>query len=355
MRQTYYQAYQQVLESERARANRGRISKTIEIENRQIKPHRVRNTVGRMNKPVERYEQDLSRPKTRREMRDETDETNQIIRLSQNGLPVDSGAIRFTRAKDLNSKYRGKVVSPFYSQESKSPLNSGIFSDDENSVCAALSNGVASNRPVRSKLLSRKSYYENGLGAEDFAEDVGMVDALTWQCWNGNYANVRQILKNGYDVPRHYSGMNPITASIDGRNIECLKIVLSIPKILDLINEKDGHGNYPLECVAKIKAIDPYEFAKILIEAGATDTERTGKDYNAAMLSLMNGNWTPNMFGELLPVTDLEHKTKDGMNLRTLAEKLGNREAVLMIDNFKKYGDESINQSVTHSLLISHI
>lgn len=338
-------------------SKRGSISKTVEVENRQVKPYRVKRTVGSMNKPMnQRVEQEFV-PKTQKDRKTEQDPSNHIIRASQNGIPVDSKARDFIRAKDLNAKFRGKVVSPFYKQKenSKNPLNSGIFSEDENSVCAALSDGIPSNKPVRSKLLSRRSIYEKGLVADDFVEDVGMVDALTWQCWNGNYTNVKQILKNGYDAPKSYSGMNPITASVDGRNIECLKIVLSVPKILDLVNSKDGFGNYPLECTTKIKGIDPYEFAKILVEAGARDDERTGKDYNAAMLSLLNGTWTPNLFGELLPVTDLEHKTKDGLDLRSLAEKLGNREAVLMIDNFKKYGDESINQSVTHSLLISHI
>lgn len=354
MRQTYYQAYQQVLESERAK--RGSISKTIEVKNKQVKPYHVKSTAGEMNRPTKRVEQEYPE-KTNKERKVEQSEENQIIRASQNGIPVDSKARKFIRAQDLNSKYRGKGASPFYSQssDSKSPLKSGIFSSDENSVCAALSNGVPSNRPVRSKLLSRRDVYDKWFAAEDFVEDVGMVDALTWQCWNGNYENVKQILKNGYDAPRHYSGMNPITASVDGRNIECLKIVLSVPKILELLNEKDGFGNYPLECVTKIRAIDPYEFAKILVEAGATDRNRGGKEYNAAMLSLMNGGWTPNLFGELLPVTDLDHKAKDGMDLRMIAEKLGNREAVLMIDNYKKYGDESINQSVTHSQLISHI
>lgn len=348
MRQTYYQAYQQVLESER-----GKISKTVEVKNRQVKPYHVKRTVGSMNKPMtKRTEQDIEvkKPDYKHE------EDNTVIRQSQNGLPVDSKAKKFIRAKDLNSKFRAKDVSPFYREtEGKCSPSSGIFSSDENSVCAALSNNVPTNKPVQSKLLSRMSVYDKGLGAESFVEDVGQVDALTWQCWNGNYINVKQILKNGYDVPRSYSGMNPITASIDGRNIECLKIVLSVPKILELVNKKDGHGNYPLECVTKIRAIDPYEFAKILIEAGARDDERTGKDYNAAMLSLLNGGWTPNLFGELLTVTDLEHKTKNGLDLRCLAENLGNREAILMIDNFKKYGDESINQSVTHSSLISHI
>ena len=338
-------------------SNRERISKTVDVKNPQVKPYSVKRTVGSMNKPMnQRVEQEFV-PKTPKDRKTEQDPSNHIIRASQNGIPVDSKARNFIRAKDLNAKFRGKVVSPFYKQkeDSKNPLNSGIFSEDENSVCAALSNGVPSNKPVRSKLLSRRSIYDKGLGADDFVEDVGMMDALTWQCWNGNYTNVKQILKHGYDAPKSYSGMNPITASVDGRNIECLKIVLSVPKILDLVNSKDGFGNYPLECTTKIKGIDPYEFAKILVEAGARDDERTGKDYNAAMLSLLNGTWTPNLFGELLPVTDLEHKTKDGLDLRSLAEKLGNREAVLMIDNFKKYGDESINQAVTHSLLISHI
>lgn len=346
MRQTYYQAYQQVLESER-----GKISKTIEVKNRQVKPYHVKRTVGSMNKPDgKRNVQDMEYVKTD----SKHDDDNTVIRSSQNGIPVDSKASEFIRAKDLNSKFRGKVISPFASKEG-GLQSSGMFSDDENTVAAAISAGFPTNKPVRSKVLSRKSYYDKGLGVDMFEEDVGMVDALTWQCWNGNYMNVKQILKNGYDVPKNYPGMNPITASIDGRNIECLKIVLSVPKILELVNKKDGHGNYPLECVTKIRAIDPYEFAKILVEAGARDDERTGKDYNAAMLSLLNGGWTPNLFGELLPVTDLEHRTKGGLDLRSLAENLGNREAVLMIDNFKKYGDESINQSVTHSLLISHI
>ena len=352
MRQTYYQAYQQVLESERAK--RGSISKTVVIKNRTVKPYHVKRTVGKMNKPMgSRIEQDI---KLKRNHKAESDQSGQVIRASQNGLPIDGKARKFITAQDLNSKYRGKFASPFFpNKDSKNPLDSGIFSDDENSVCAALSRGVPSNKPVQSKVLSRKSYYDKGLMSDEFVEDVGMMDALTWQCWNGNYQNVRQILRNGYDAPRRYSGMNPITAAIDGRNIECLKIVLSVPKILDLINKKDGFGNYPLETVTKIKAIDPYEFAKILIEAGARDDLRTGKDYNAAMLSLLNGGWTPNLFGELLPVTDLEHITKEGLDIRALAEKVGNREAVLMIDNFKKYGEESINQSVTHSLLISHI
>lgn len=350
MRQTYWQAYQQILESER-----GKISKTIEIENKQVKPYKVKMTVGDMNKPERKLEpQELKVEKT--DTKKEQDNT--IIKLSQDGIAPDSKAKKFVRAKDLNAKYRGQMQSPFYADygDSKNSIEkSGIFSNDENAVASALSKDVPSNKPIQSKQLSRMSVYDKGLGAEYFVEDVGRLDALTWQCWNGNYVNVKQILKNGYDVPKSYPGMNPITASIDGRNIECLKLVLSVPKILEMVNKKDGFGNYPLDCVTKIRSIDPYEFAKILIEAGARDDNTDAKGYSAAMLSLLNGGWTPNLFGELLPVTNIDRKTKDGLTLKELAEKMGNREAVLMIDNYKKYGDESINQSVTHSLLISHI
>lgn len=350
MRQTYWQAYQQILESER-----GKIAKTIEVKNKQVKPYKVKRTVGSMNKPEKKLEpQELKVEKA--DTKHEQDNT--VIKISQDGIAPDSKSKKFVRAKDLNAKYRGEMQSPFYAEYSvkKDNLgNSGIFSSDENAVAAALSKGVPSNKPMQSKQLSRMSVYDKGLGAEYFIEDVGRLDALTWQCWNGNYANVKQILKAGYDVPKSYPGMNPITAAIDGRNIECLKLVLSVPKILELVNKKDGFGNYPLDCVTKIRAIDPYEFAKILIEAGARDDNTDSKGYSAAMLSLLNGGWTPNLFGELLPVTNLERKTKDGLTLKELAEKMGNREAVLMIDNYRKFGDESINQSVTHSLLISHI
>lgn len=349
MRQTYWQAYQQVLESER---NRGKVAKTVEVRNGKVKPYRVRRTAGRMNRPIsDRVEQDMEIQKgdPRR------DDENTVIRASQSGVPVDGKAKRFIRAKDLNAKYRGKGASPFYRDEgSRCTPSSGVFSQDGSAVFAAIEQGVPTNRTVRSKLLSRMSFYGNGLGADIFEEDVGMVDALTWQCWCGNSANVRQILRAGYDVPKSYSGMNPLTAAVEGRNLECLKLVLSVPGLLELVNSPDGHGNYPLVCAATIRGIDPYEFAKVLVESGARDDHARGSEYGAAMLSLMGGSWTPNLFGELLPVTDLDRRVK-GLDLRGLAESIGNREAVLMIDNYRKYGDESINQAVTHSLLISHV
>ena len=106
MRQTYWQAYQQILESER-----GKISKTVEIENKQVKPYKVKMTVGDMNKPERKLEpQELKVEKT--DTKKEQDNT--IIKLSQDGIAPDSKAKKFVRAKDLNAKYRGQMQSPFY-------------------------------------------------------------------------------------------------------------------------------------------------------------------------------------------------------------------------------------------------
>lgn len=349
MRQTYYQAYQQILEAEQTKIKN--VNKVK--DNKLIKPSNKKGQVGKMNVATERVEH------TYKNDVEKDDKMNEIIRASQNGIPVDKKARDFIRAKDLNSKYRGKVVSPFVSETgSKCTPDCGLFSDDENAVASAIDRGVPTNKSISSKHLDIGNYYRKSIPVDYSMPnpiDIGMVDALVYQCWNGNYINVKLILKSGYTAQSKYSGMNPITAAVEGKNIEILKLILSVPKIAEMVNEKDGFGNYPLDVVAKIHSIDPYEFAKVLIEAGSRDDNRSDKAYSAAMITLINNTWTPNLFGELLSVTDLEKKTKDGMTLRMLAEKSGNRDAVVMIDNYIKYQDESLNQNVLHSKLINRI
>lgn len=348
MNLTPYQAYQQVLEAEQKKLRVKDVSNS-----RIIKPSGIKRASSANQKPMELEEKTyrISAPK-------EPKETSEVIRKSKDGNPVDHKAKKFIRAKDINAKFQPKVASPFY-RESKGRCTpkSGIFSSDENSVASAISNEVPTNKPVQSKLLDIFDYYT--LGIVDAHPnngrniDIGMVDALTLHCWTGNLPVVKLILKNGYDAPSSYPGLNPITAAVEGRNLEVLKLVLAVPKLQEFVNKKDGNGNYPLEVAAKVRGTDPYEFAKVLVEKGARDDVRTDRAYSGAMLTLLGGGWTPNLFGELLPVTDLEKKSRDGLTLRALAEKVGNREAVIMIDNFIKFKEESINQSVTHSQLIS--
>lgn len=336
MRQTYYQAYQTILESEKnknKRANRIRRFKMSDVSNKQVKPYFPKHSAGESNKPEGRVNT----------YRDYPEHKSALHRqFSKNDIPFDRGAI------DKNAKFRGKMYSPFYrEQEGKCTPQSGIFSTDTVSVMAALDNGVPTNKPVNSKFIVD----ENGFGSE---MNIGMVDALTYQCYNGSDHNVLTILKHGYTPLKHYRGFTPITAAIAGRNIYVLKLLLSLPKLCVLVNEKDGFGNYPLEAVAKEHGTDLFEFARILIEHGARDDIRKDSDgaYSAAMLTILNGHPSPNLFGELLPVTDLSRKSYEGLTLLDIARKCDQPDYVRMLEYFQKYGEESINQSVTHSRII---
>lgn len=253
-------------------------------------------------------------------------------------------------SKRLNNRYKGEVVNPFYDEKKWIRGKSGVFSTDEGAVLAALEHGVKTNKAVQSKIIPL-GYYEIGLFKDSPSIDVGMVDALCWQCLLGCERNVKLILGygHGYDVPKRYSGLNPITAAIRSKNLQVLKYVLAYLPIREIVNDKDGFGTRPIQAAASVSGIDPYEFARDLIRAGANDTGYDG-EYSAAMMSVLRdcagSIWTPNVFGELLSVTDVGYKAKDGETVETLAEKNGNRDALRMIGNFRKFGKESLNDAV---------
>lgn len=262
---------------------------------------------------------------------------------------------RFVRTdveKHPNSKYSEKVlVSPFSDNKSTTCTpKCGLFSNDYTTVCAALSRGISTNHPVQSRLIPTAFDNDANANIPENAIDFGLVDALTWQCLMGNEQNVREILKAGYKAMKRYSGLTPITAAIRGRNLQVLKLVLSVPKIRELVNSKDGFGARPIQGVAEIPGIDPYEFAREIVNAGGIDCGYRGGQYSAAMLCLLRHGggaiWTPNIFAEILPVTDLSYKAKDGETLETLAKRIGNLDATRMIENFKKFGLESLNPAI---------
>lgn len=340
MRQTYYQAYQTVLESEESRHNKGtrkRISKVSDVSNEQVKSYFPKRSAGDLNTPERGVNSFRDYPEAKRSLT-----IPYQYQYKEAPELFDNNAIA------RNKKYRGMSYSPFYHEKSNECTpKSGIFSTDTVSVMSALDNGVPTNKPVNSKLISDENNFGDNM-------HIGMVDALTYQCYNGNDHNVLTILKHGYKPLKHYRGFTPITAAIAGRNIYVLKLLLSIPKLCELVNEKDGFGNYPLEAVAKEVGTDLFEFAKVLIEHGARDDNRddTDKAYSAAMLVIMNRHPSPNLFGELLPVTDFSRKTYEGLTLLDIARKCEQPDYVRMLEYFSKYGEESINQSITHSRII---
>ena len=317
-----------------------------------------------MNKPTSlfaAYQQVLDASRTpyvgKSGAKDEREDGQTKVRYGQGGPASD----RFTKELEANIgkedrnpnwKYaKGRLTSPFHDEEKAHGVlvsKSGIFSTDEGAVTAALEHGVKTNKPVQSSIIPL-GYYEIGLFQDSPKVDVGMIDALCWQCLMGCERNVKLILKYGYDVPRGYSGLNPITAALRSKNLEVLKTVLAYPPIRALVNKKDGFGTKPLQAAASVPGIDPYEFARELIRAGANDMEHDG-EYSAAMMVLLRcargAIWTPNIFGEMLSVTDQWYKTKDGETLDSLAKKTGNRDAERMLCNFSKFGRESLNDAV---------
>lgn len=315
-----YAAYQQVLDASR----KPFIGKPKKDDDREDKQNKI--VYGQGGRATDRYRKELD------------------INLSE-------------KDRNPNYKYAEKaMVHPFYKEEKNLNEKSGIFSTDEGAVMAALEHGVKTNKPIQSKIIPL-GYYSIGLFADAPSIDVGLIDALCWQCMLGCERNVKLILKYGYEVPKKYSGLNPLTAAIKSKNLEVLKIVLAYGPIREIVNEKDGFGTRPIQAAAMVTGIDPYEFARELIRAGALDKEiaKYEGEYNAAMLSLLRNGagaiWTPNLFGELLSVTDLGYVTKDGEYLETLAEKVGNKDAVRMIQNFMKFGKESLNDAVLNGNL----
>ena len=278
--------------------------------------------------------------------KDEREDEVSEVRNGQGGAASD----RFGKAlENPNAKYSEKrLVHPFYKEDGKADEKSGIFSTDEGAVVAALEQGVKTNKAIQSSVIP-VGYYEIGLFKDSPKVDVGLVDALCWQCLMGCERNVKVILKYGYDVKNRYYGLNPITAALRSRNLEVLKVVLAYPPIRAIVNDKDGFGVTPLQAAASVPGIDPYEFARELIRAGANDMEHDG-EYSAAMLVLLRcargATWTPNVFGEMLSVTNQNYETKDGETLDSLAKKTGNRDAERMLCNFSKFGRESLNDAV---------
>ena len=256
-------------------------------------------------------------------------------------------------AEHPNRRYSEKaLVSPFCGKTSACNARSGVFSQDLATVEAALSQGVATNKPVQSRLIPM--WFGDAAAYDSVPHlDLGLVDALTWQCLMGADMNVRAILKAGYDAKKRYDGLNPITAAIRGRNLQCLKLVLAVPSVAELVNEKDGFGSRPLQCAAEIAGIDPFEFAREVVRAGGVDRGYRDGQYSALMLCLMRRGggaiWTPNIFAEILPVSDLSYKAKDGETVESLARALGNEDAMRMILNWRKFGQESLNNAILNN------
>ena len=247
-----------------------------------------------------------------------------------------------------NEQYAsGSLVSPFYKEDGKLRPESGIFSSDEGAVLAAIDKGVPTNKPVNSRLIPMGT---PAIGLFEGREaNIGSVDALVWQCWLGNDRNVVNILKAGYKPQSKYNGYNPITAAVMSSNIQVLKDILHYGPIAKMVNDKDGFGTRPLQAAASIPGIDPYEFAREIVKAGGTDRDNKNGEFSALMLTLMRRGagaiWTPNIFSEILPVSDLEYKA-NGLTVEELAEKLGNNEAVIMLEYYRKFGKESLNKSI---------
>jgi len=266
------------------------------------------------------------------------------------GGPATDRYDEIDSSKHPNEQYKGEGATAFNIDGSgKTTAKGSVFSMEPNEVFAALENGASASRPVQSKLIP-VGYESIGFNQSP-SVDVGLVDALTWQCLMGNDINVKEILKRGYSVPRKYSGLSPITAAIQGKNIHVLKLVLGIPELRKYVNRKDGFGNRPLNVAAAIAGIDPYEFARELVKAGATDVDLTDGSYSAAMTCVLRNGagaiWTPNIFSVILGVTNLGYTTSDGETVKSLAEKTGNKEALRMITNWEKFGAESQNNAVT--------
>lgn len=309
------------------------------------------------------YQQVLDASRTpfsrKRPYEDAREDGERLVRYGQGGPASDRFAkrpVRDVRKADRNPNLKysdGALASPFYKEDGNAKAKSGIFSTDEGAVMAALESGVRTNRPVQSRLIPL-GYVEIGLFQDSPAIDVGLVDALCWQCLMGCERNVKAILKYGYNPPKRYSGLNPITAAVRSKNIEVLKTVLAFSPLRERVNERDGFGTRPIQEAASVAGIDPYEFARELIRAGANDTGYDG-EYSAAMLVLLRcgrgAAWTPNIFGEMLSVTDLDYATKDGETISSLASKTGNRDAERMVENFRKFGRTTLNGAVLDGAL----
>lgn len=282
----------------------------------------------------------------RRMKADDEPDRNEIVG------PAYPSSVRPERAdSNPNMRYSdGKTVSPFYRETGRCTAKSGVFSQDLSSVESAIDQGVPTDTMVQSRLIPIG--YDTHGTYEVETDDIGLVDALVWQCYMGNDQAVRAILRAGYRPHRRYRGYSPITAAIRGCNLQCLKLVLSVPALRRIVNVRDGFGYHPLQAAATVKGIDPYEFAREVVNAGGyEDFNRPTTEYSALMLSLLrtgNVGWTPNLFSELLRGTrNVYHRTKDGMSAADLAERMGNRVAVAMIGNWTKHGRESLNPAIT--------
>ena len=265
--------------------------------------------------------------------------------------------------RNPNLQYsKGTLRSPFYPDEDKEEarVKSGIFSTEELAVAAALDKGVPTNRNVQSKFIP-VGYVSVGL-FEGKSIDIGMVDALVWQCYLGCARNVEAILRAGYKPQKKYAGYNPITAAIAGRNLQVLKLVLKYAPIAELVNEKDGFGYRALQSAALVPGIDPFEFAREVINAGGHDRDykwhggRDGYRKNepsAAQLCLMRQscgmNWSPAMFSLLLGVTDTWYRDQEGHTLAETARIFGNDVASRMVVDADKFREEAQNPALTNN------
>jgi hypothetical protein len=258
---------------------------------------------------------------------------------------------------NLKQTANARFKSPFYNEDSKQSLvKSGIFSTDELAVLAALDYGVKTNKAVQSKFIP-VGYVSVGL-FDAKGVDIGMVDALVWQCYLGCIKNVCAILKQGYTPQKKYAGFNPITAAIAGRNLQVLKIILKYAPIAEMVNDEDGFGRRAIQVAATVQGIDPFEFAREVINAGGDDRYKytsvmKNRKVSAAHLCLMRQccgmSWSPNMFSLILGVTNPWYESPDGESVYALAKRLGNTDAIKMLQYYDRFGEESQNNAITNN------
>lgn len=326
-----FHAYQTMLQS-------GKRAKVLDFNNTEIKPYKVKKFIKDKEKaaPVKAQKQEYT-------LDDEEYQEPFSDEESVEDVSFDDGGGEATKrvfANDIHGRHRkyGKIAI-VHGISSQEKLNKCVFSSDENELLAALDNDVPTNKFIQSALIDT-GYYTLGITKAPKL-DIGMVDALVWQCALGNINNVRAILTNGYKVPQSYPGLSPISAALLSKNIEVLKLVLAYHPICSkFINKEDGFGFTPLENCAKMGGIDPYEFAITLIKHGAKDVKienvsRKGGKPSALMLCLMNRPyWTSYLFATILGVSSPYYTDASGRNAFDIAKETKNIDALRLLRNF---------------------
>lgn len=327
-----FHAYQTMLKS-------GKRAKVLDFNTEEIKPYKIKKFTQETKKadPVKTQKKEYK-------LEDEEYQEPFSDEKSVEDVSFDDGggvATKRVFANDIHGRHRkyGKIT-PVHGVSSQERLSKCVFSSDENELLAALDNDIPTNKFIQSALIDT-GYYTLGITKAPTL-DIGMVDALVWQCALGNINNVRAILTNGYKVPQSYPGLSPISAALLSKNIEVLKLVLAYHPICSkFINKEDGFGFTPLENCAKMGGIDPYEFALTLIKHGARDvkseigTNNTGKKPSALMLCLTNRPyWSVYLFAAILDVSNPYYKDATERTVFDIARETKNIDAIKFLRNY---------------------